>query len=451
MINNEWKRYTSKVVFTFKNGRVYEATGENKIIQIDINKNTSKSDSYSPFGIICSNTILIKLKDIEEVFVKTNTSSPYYGLIEQGFKIEYYIKVDNGEYERGGIYYCTDIENSSSSLRGDVINVEGADLLQYISNSPVNLKIIKKNITVKEYLAYIFESFGLTEGQYHIADTLNHNLKYGYSYGKQLKEILNDIARSYICNIYVDENGIIQVIDLKDLAKQTEKQFEFSGTLNVFETTLGIKMLSSYNAIKLNYVNPTDIENTKILSTSSLSILPGDSTLSEFTFGDEYRTLGIQSVSIKPEEDMEMSVNWFEASQDRITVNVNNPAEDFKKASVDVFGKTIVENKVTLDKNAINVDKDKRKYLEVETSLIQDDDYAKEYVSLLVNFIMAETNYITVRCRVNPILKLGSIVSMRSDRLKFNSTCILTGVKLSLGKTDTFQIELLNCSALAVG
>lgn len=149
MYERDWNGFTSKVVFTFEDGTVFEATGKDMIAQVDLDKKMSNNNNEKPFGNVNSNTIMIKLNDIDKLFVKTNKLSPYYGKLKEGFKIEFFLKIDDAEYERSGIFYNTDLTNSSDRLN---VSIKGADILQYIFNTPVNIVGVKQNQTVKQYL-----------------------------------------------------------------------------------------------------------------------------------------------------------------------------------------------------------------------------------------------------------------------------------------------------------
>lgn len=451
MLDSSWIKKITKVKLTFKNGKIFEAFGNDKITNVDTDMAMFDKGADSLFGVR-SNKIWITLVDRENLFIKTNTLSEYYGYIEQGFKIEYYINVDDGGYVKCGEFYATDIPNSSSSKRSKLIEIQGADLLQYIGNSPVNILGIKKNITVKAFLEYIFKSVGLSSTRYNIDNTLDKELKYAYAYGVKLKDVLNDIAKSYECCIYIDEDGIIRVVDLPELAKKTVRDFDFDGDINVAETVLGTSLTTSYNAIRLNYSNPTEIPGYTLLSIDNIDIPPGTNTLSEFKYKDDNKASSIDYVTIKDVDGLvDVEINWISASQTRILVNVTNSSETNVKGSIIVRGTCIMENESVMQKYISNIDEDKRKYLEIHTKYIQDSYSANEYCDKILGFISADVNYVDIVGRANPLLKLGSIVGSKSNKLMFDSTCIVARIQRSVGSSVSFEITVLNSKSLLKG
>jgi len=450
MLDSNWNKYSNKVRFTFNSGVVYEGVGTDEVLQVDIQRDLADNNT-DPLGVVRSGTISIKLMDKDKKFVKNNKTSPYFGLLSEGFKIEWYISIDGGVFTKHGEYYATDIKNSSGNGGYNKVTINGADILQYIGNQPVNIVGIRRNQTVKDYLASIFNSVGLNASQYNIADTLTKTIKYTYTFGTKLKDVLNSVAKSYMCNIFVDGNGIIQVVDLLDLANKTTKRMDFDGVVNTFEVALGTDLLDTYNAVRLKYTNPTVVKGDTLLEISDFEIPAGTNELSEFTFSNNKKADKIEYVTIVPvESDVTISINNIRWTQDSIILNVTNPKETAIRAKIVVKGDCLIENTAVMERYISGIPVERRKYIEIDAKLIQSDSYAEEYCTIILHYLSADVSYLTLRTKGHPLLELADIVGVKSGLVDFDGTCILSSIKLSLGVSSTCNISVLNSAALRI-
>ena len=448
MLDSTWKKFTSKVKMTFDGSNTYEATGSTKVMQVDVKKELSNSNT-DPLGVVSANTISVKLLDVAKEFIKGNTGSPYFGLLKEGFKIEYFIAIDDGAFNNAGVFYATDIKNTQNSSNYNTATISGADILQYIGNTPVNIVGVKQGQTVKQYFESIFANVGLNSGQYNVASTLTQTIKYTYAFGIKLKDILNSLAKSYMCNVYVDDNGVIQVVDLLALALLTTKNFEFDGNINTFETVLGTNLLDTYNSVKITYSNPTLIKSDKLLSVSNFDIPVGTTTLSEFVYGDGKKAVNLDYINLyNGVNDTLVTIDTISSTQNSVILTVTNSYTEPIKVSIDIYGGSINENNAVIEKYVTGISEDKRKYLEVEAKLIQTDSYASSYATVLLKYLSSDISYITLKTKGNPLLKLADIVGVTSDWLHFDGTCIISSIKLSLGSSYTCNITVLNSAAL---
>lgn len=448
MLNNNWLTKTSKIRLTFKNGSTYELEGDNKLINVSDDRAICNIDGSSLLGVR-SNNIWITINDSNEHFIKNNIASPLYGLLDQGFKIEYFINVDNTGYVKTGEYFGTDVPNSSSSRRNNIIEIQGNGQLQYIGNFPVNILGVKRNIAVKQYLEYIFNSVGLTSDKYIIDDTLNRNIKYAYIYGDKLADVLNDIAIGNMCCIYEDEDGKIRVLDLLKLATKTTKDFVFDGNINTSETIFGTSLLKNWNSVRLNYSNPTDLKNDKLLDIKNIDIPVGTNVFSDFKYNDNKRALSIDFVTVKANEaDVDLTYSSISATQSSIVLSVTNNNDDTVTGNIYVNGNSINDNPAVLERYISGIDINKRKYFEFSSRFIQSDSYAVESCNNILRFISADNNYVTIFPRSNPMLRLGSIVNSISNKLNYNGTCIVARIKRNIGAVISFEITVIDTNAL---
>lgn len=449
MLDSSWKSFTSKVKITFDELTSYEGLGTDDIIQVDI-KEELANNNIDPLGIVSANTISIKLIDRDNKFLKTNAGSPYYGKIKEGIKIEYFISIDGGAYNNCGVYYLTDINNSQSIGNYNTVTISGADIIQYLSNIPVNILGIKQNQTVKQYYESIFASVGLDISMYNVASTLNKIIKYTYSFGETFSVLLNSLSKSYRANVFVDRDGIIQVVDLDYLASLITRNFEFDGILNTFDISLGTNLLGTYNSVKITYCNPTIIKSEEIISISNLELAIGTSESSEYNYNDNKRALNIDNMYIVNNSDSTLlTIDDFEATQKSIKfVLTNNDDTNNKNADIHVFGGSLKENTSVLEKSVAGVDNEKKKYLEIKANLIQTESYAIEYVNKMLSYLSSDISYIDLKTKGNPLLRLADIVGVKSSWFGINTTGIISSIKLSMGSSYSCNISVLNSSAL---
>ena len=448
MFNSDWVSKKSKVKITFEDGTVHESTGDDDIIQVDYDVEICK-DNTDPIGVVSANRVYIKLKDSDKRFVKTNKESPYFGLLNDGFKIESFVSVDSGAYEPTGVYYATDLKNNTSNGGYNTVLIGGADILQYIGNVPVMVKMVYRNITVGDYLDKIFKSVGLSSDQYNIANTLTERIKYAYGFGIKLKDILNTISKSYMCNIYVDYNGVIQVIDLLDLARQDDIEFEFNGNDTTFKTEISNNLLDTYNAVRVKYSKPYEVEDVNLMTARDIEVPIGTLVLSNYNFSDGYKALSIKNISIKSEdEEAIVYVDSYTFNQNDITMEVVNESSSSKKVTIEVYGDSIVTNTANIEKKVAGITEDKLKYIEVESEMIQDETYADEYCDILLRYLSSDNAYVELEAKGHPLLPVGILVDVKSDILGFDATCILSRLSISSGLSYTCRVSAINVNAL---
>ncbi len=441
-----WFNVESKVVITLAPGLVHTAIGANgKIKSVNINENTA-NDSANPFGIVSANSINIELIDNEKLFNIRNISSPYYGYVKEGMKIEYYMSIDGGEFERAGIYYATSINSSSELGAINTVKISGADILQYIGNRPIGDIGIESNITVKQYLAKIFASAGLLEGEYVIDESLNKTVLYTYAVGSKYKDILNMIAQAFMCNIYVDRDGIIRCIDLSQLHLVTPT-FEFSGSSNLMSCKIGTDINSNYNAVKVNYINPTLSDMTELIRVDNIAIPPGEYTLSSYKVNGQLFMIDYVKITSE-DKTCDVEVIDIQATQSDISLTLNNNGGKGVIVSIIVIGACVNDNSAFVEKIVDGADINNLKYLELQSNMIQDKSHAEEYCTKLLNYITQPVPYVQLNTRNNPLLRLGTICTVKSAVLDSDIVGMVCAINLGISEVYTSEIKVLNIEAI---
>ena len=447
MLDSNWNTYLSKVIIHFTDSLDFEITGEDKILQVSLKEELS-NNTANPIGVVSANTISIKFIDTEKLFGRNNTASEYYGYAKEGLKLEYFISLDGGPFNRAGVYYITNFEVDTSNHIYNVVNVNAADMIQYLGNEPIKDVMIEEGSTVKDYLKSVLKGLGLNDSEINISETLDKPLKYNYSVGAKYKDILNSICQSYLCNIFIDRDGVVNCIDLVDRALETNYEMQFDSETNIFSTSIGDELLSNYNAVKVNFIEPTIGESEEVHKIENLEVGSGENVISRIVLPQDKKLNMVDYVAvINQEGDSKVEVSDITTYQSAIDLTLYNHGNACK-VNVTIYGFFLYDNKTYIELVKEGIDRKNIKFLEVNTDLIQDREYANQYASFILNYISHDMAYIKLRAKGNPLLGLGEVCSISSDVLDIDVLGILASSNISVSGGYSQELMFINCEAI---
>lgn len=443
MYEINWTKFISKVNIYLSNNTVVPFEGNGDIISASIKASLSDTNK-EPLGLISCNTFNFKLMDRDNKFVTTNTESEYYGLFDEGTKVEYFVTVD-GTIKKKGVYYITDIKNSTGTNNISTVEFSCADRLMYILSRPLPKLAAHRNISVSAFIKELFAAEGIVP----IVDSNLNNIKiaYGFLVGNTYKDTLNMICQSFNIVIYCDDNGEVNVKLLSTL-KNNELVYEFNGvTGTLFKTTNNVDLKNSYNACKLDYIKPSIVKSNKLLSVNNISCIPGNSWTDEYSYNG-MKALALDYVIVTSEDDT-CTLNSVSSDQGNIKIAITNRTDSNKDCSVDVYGRAIIENKASMTQIVAGADVSKIKYKTVNSEYIQNSSHARSLMTSVLTMLSSKMSYITVSAKGHPHLSIGDRVRVVSDLLSIDAEFIVNELNLSFGSSYTFNANLLYIPAIA--
>lgn len=450
MLNYNWVKTITKIKFIFNDDSYYETTGGDNLLSCNISSSISNSSSNA-LGCVSANKITIDLTDKEKVFAKNNTTSPYYNKLKQGFKIIAYYKVDDGNYEEAGTFKMISILNTTApSYKASFV---GIDSIGFILKRSSTLNYISRDITADSYIRSLLISAGIKSDSINTSSSLsNINIQYTYNFNAQVGELLTSFCNAFMCCIYTDNTGAVNVKTLHDLCNNTIASLEIKYNTNLISSSIDDGILNGYNAIKIVYNKPTEQFSSKILSLTNNKIQQGSNLYEDYSIKSSY-IKSIDYISVFNKSNSRIYVKDVDSKQQSISFNVYSENTTEINCDIDVYANVVNTNNVEIsdvvDSEFITEnDTDKIKYYTVSSDMIQYDAYANNIMSLLKKMNNTDIVYISIKTKGHPNLVVGNIVNFESTELKFSGLCLVTSINISTGSSYTCSITLLNVNAI---
>lgn len=181
-------------------------TGTNYLVDFD-SLEEEYTDSSEIFGMMSSNECSIKLLNTNRIFSVTNTSSPYYGQLKPGLKVEVIVEVFTTTWVEVplGTFYSVEWPMGTT---GTFVEVLCRDRLYTENKKPVSAIPVQTNITVKKAIEDLFDNAGVTG--YTVDATLTYQIPYWCHKDSTLGEALQKFVTGYGVRIYANKvDGIV--------------------------------------------------------------------------------------------------------------------------------------------------------------------------------------------------------------------------------------------------
>lgn len=368
----------------------------------------------SVVGRVSSNELFFVLNNQSGDYSPSNTTSPLAGKIKEGVKVV----VTNG-LQPLGTYYVSDwFAPLSVSKRNAEIRCE--DKLQRLLNNLVDTLDILSGLPLNVFIEEVFQRVGLVPADYNVDPSLTQVLDYGVVSGLKLSELLRDITKAGNCYIYVGLDDIVYVKS-KDITGAVVHNFSDDVTQSsntILRLNSGKSVIHSYNSLAVNYVTADVSEVINVLNISNIGVPSGVSVLSDYkTIGNVFE---IDRVKVSASDNI--LVTGINATQGKISLDVNNLSLTSEFCTVDVFGKVIKtsESKV-VKQDTVNIARNGVKDLTIKSKLIQSESQAVALADKYWTLINLDVPYIECMSHDStfPYL-LGDICQVVSNAVDYN-------------------------------
>lgn len=180
-------------------------TGDDYLVGFDSLEEESL-DTAGIYGNISANECALKLLNTDRIFSITNTSSPYYGQLKPGLKVEVFFQVYTTSFIDVplGTFYTAEWPMGAT---GTFVDLVCRDRLQH--KKAVSAIKVQKNITVKTAIENLFSNAGVIN--YSVDNSLTYQIPYWCHGNSTLLDELQKFSSGYGCRIYVDKNDTIVV------------------------------------------------------------------------------------------------------------------------------------------------------------------------------------------------------------------------------------------------
>lgn len=396
---------------TFKDDSTLDLTAENYLHKFSLMLELDTSRQALTGGV-SANELNLVLNNSSGVFSLTNQESPYYGLIEEDIKLEVFVA---GEPQ--GVFYVKNWDAPSTATR-KVATIRAVDRLQSVLNSPVSLLPVNRYIMLKDYLKLVFLSVGFSEEDLDISEDLTEVLNYTVVSGASLSSVLNDIALSGHCYIYVGKDNKIHAVS-KDI--RGEVRHSFSDSVGIVSINPAKSLLSGGNTLSVGYYTTSLGEVTEVLAIKGVTLPVGESTLANYEVKNA-NLFEIDSVKLTSDKNVRLlGVTW---TQSTVSITVENAEEEESTCDIFVYGRQLdLSSSYVLRQDYDLVQRNGRKDIKLESTLLQTKSSADALADKLWSLVTQPIPYIDAKLFINHFsLDLCEVVKFESERLNLNYT-----------------------------
>ena len=413
----------------FSSINILEVTKANYLVSSSGLEESYKA-SDSPFGDVTSNEISFTIFNDNGIFNPSNTSSPYYGLIKKGIKVEAFIRPNEvTEWDPLGVYYVTEWYTNSSGMTADVT---ANDSLYNVINGSVPPMPVYRNIPFVDFADEYFSYFGLSA----IIDESLKSEIIPFIYTSEHsnnKAFLTDLMEGLLADCFCDHDGNIRI--LSKVSKRTVRA-TITDNDQIISVMVKQSITTNYDSVVVTYNKCQESIEQSLVELAALALTPGINSTGKLIMS-KHPVLSIKS--LKTVGSSSAKVTSFSATAKDFTGSVQST--DTTSVSLDVIG-------TVLDTVSITVGDSGDAPLSIESEFIQDEvranavlDYAKDYVD-------ANMPILEVTVRGNPKLQLGDMIRVSSSKYKTDYIGIINKISYEYSGSLSSKITLIDASDL---
>lgn len=405
---------------------------DNFLIDCGLLEETNSEDS-SPFGNVTANEVSIRLMNTDGIFSPTNTSSPYYGYIKHGIKLNVFIRpAGNGtteyNWDKLGEFYVTDWDAALTSLTADIT---AADKLYSVFEQPDIKVSVLRDVTYMAFFTYIFNLLGESVS---VDNTLVRMLTMAYSKDTN-KELLNKATVGALSNCFCNHNGDVVV---QSIIKQRPLRATLTDEDQIIDAGASQSSDTSYTGTSVTCNAPSESAPVELLSVQEFVVPVGTVQHNPISLS-EYPMIRLISASLIGTRDA--YVENIRGTSTDVVITTSNALNTESQMALKIIGTHIINTATTLSDNSTTD-------LVIDNPYVQTSEYAAYYKRVLQKYISSEMPVITVQVRGNPLLNLGDKIRIISEKYLLDFTGIIIRQELRYNGALSGTLTLLSDAIL---
>ena len=255
---------------------------------------TEGNNKVNPLGISSSNSITLKIFDMQDNLSPANKNSPYAGKMVNGIKINLEISYDGVTWDPYGQYYSTSWSGTFSDGYNGLVSINADDKLNTIGNLELPELPAYSNVKIRDLIAYVMEGLNISTSEYSIDPSLDDSLTYGIVAGSKVRDFLNNVCQLMFARVIIDREGIIRFIPaLNTYSNSNELTIsrEYTGSLsNKINSNI------NYNKVAVKYLEAGDTSTEQLFNDSNHILSEGANKITDISF--KFRALSIEQVTV---------------------------------------------------------------------------------------------------------------------------------------------------------
>lgn len=382
------------------------------------------ADSDDPLGVVSSNEVNMKLRNVGRKFTPTNTNSPFHGKMGLGIPCKLYMGIKqagNWQWVFMGTYYTCEWQTNETDV---TVTVVMQDKLSQWAQVSLRDLLPQRNIKANDYIAYVLKCAGFKPNEFVIDTAINHTLTYGWVKGKTLLKVLSELSRGLGCYIYMGRDDKLYV---QKMFKQRNNVHTLHGATNIQKTDVNYTILNNYTGATVNVNHPTTEMSSQIASLDNLVVPPhGELVLTDVEY-TRSPILRMAYARVSANTNNLVEVRRISPRTWDCDVVLYNPTGAEQVCSLKLFGDYLEDSYTAYHSN-----KESQNVLQVKESLIQDENFAKQYCADIAKALNTEnTPRLKIAVRGNPLIQLGQQVHVDSTTEFVNVNLLITRSELS--------------------
>lgn len=407
----------------------------------------SKSDgntNVNPLGVASSDSVGLKIYDINDALSPANLGGPYAGKLTNGLKVEINKSSDGGQtWNPYGIYYTNSFSGSYSNGYHDLVSISASDRLNILGNTPVPELPVYANVTIKELIVALFTALGYSEDEYYIDPKLNFDILWGVLPGTKVRDFFNSVCQRTFARVTVNSTGVVRFIPALQLATEYN-------TLTVGPTDIGTLKNNNSNNINYSKVNVKyDVYGTTadatVLSRDGVSLALGHNEISDIQFSNTVVCIKNVYIRYKSELSLAKIENVeYQAYQRAMILSLDVLNANVFEVSIRVDAVVLT----TIEKTAsVSLDTGIRSGLTeytLDTNNQMTDEEAQQLCNDIVDYIKTLENTIEISGTIlTPDLSIGDEITIENTGTMYDGVYKVTKLQVEFGQTYSLGATLL--------
>lgn len=310
-----------------------------------------------------------------------------------------------------------------------VASFHAIDFLSLMFTMATNQTIAMQNVKTDEVLAALFTQFGLDPDQYNLPFSSNRIPFLFYNKGTQAIEIFRDLMQAEMGNLWLDEQGILQLSPRSEMGEAVNYSLDESNLIDINTSSDESIINKVIIHADIRDVQPYQTIYSRSASETDLLVIQANSTrVFEAELDDPALTAEV------PTQGFASAVSWFTAVKSdgtevsgSITVTSselrtnsfvltfeNTNDFDVNINEMEIWGEPakVVDRIQYTDINQASIDKYEEHVLEIDNNFIQSVEQCAALSFIILAEFAEHSGYIEAEVKGHPALQLGDVVSV---------------------------------------
>lgn len=404
---------------------------DNTVIELKVSNDMTSDGSYirsvnieeeldainqNPVGVTSSNSIVFNIRSIDKKLIPENSSSEYFGYMNDTAIIKFFLEDDEGEFEFG-TWYISKWYSTVTSGDPFKVTIEAYDILSVIFNNSVPNVNISDSTSIKDYLIDVLNKLNESNDERHqiyfdeedIVFDEFPLMQFSNLNTSNMSDLLNTISQATLTNIFIDIRDNKLKTDYCGDDTKGESVGNISDVINVTNASVDSGGLVGFSGVKVNYSQGVVNEPTTLVKLSGQTLVSGDNYFSNIELGNSsiYRN---NIINITTTDNVLAYNKSAVYNKNYLDLVVSSSGDT--TCEIVVKGQTINESKLFIEKYRNN---NGNNVLEINNRVLP-PEYIEKYADEMLRLIGIKEGSITAVGWINPRIGLSKTVNVNLDK-----------------------------------